>query len=244
MRRRVTRGFDMSRASKVRWRARSPLLVTLLIALGCAGEGVDPGDQRFPVAVSVTTDDGAQMEGATIVIDGRTVGTTPRSGTLDAALIGKDGDRVAIGVSCPSGFATAEESGMLRLTRVHRLGVRDVGAVTFAAVCVRRRREVVVVIHAPNGGALPVGIDGKAAGTTDSNGILHVLAEPDRAVSSINVTLDTGGRPGLRPRNPSRTFDLSGRDAILVFAQRFVPVSPPVSRRGSPPVRHVPYRID
>ena len=71
----------------------------------------------------------------------------------------------------------------------------------------------------------------------------HVLLQLDRDVRKVSVTLDTTEQPRLRPQNPSRTFELHGKDAILVMDQPFSAPSRPTVRLGAAPKRHIPYKI-
>jgi hypothetical protein len=105
-------------------------------------------------------------------------------------------------------------------------------------------REVVLVVHTQPGRALPVLVDGKLSSMTTSDGLAHVLLRIDRSVRTLNAKLDTGTAPKLRPKSPSRTFDLSGNDAILIFDQNFsTRLVAPISKEPPKPQRHVPERV-
>jgi len=104
---------------------------------------------------------------------------------------------------------------------------------------------VVVVVKAERGKNLPVSLNGKPVATTDADGHAHVLIEMDRSVTSLRVDLDTTAEHSLLPQNPGRTFDLHGRDAVLVFEQPFSVAARPKARPGAQaPRRHVPQRLD
>jgi len=72
-----------------------------------------------------------------------------------------------------------------------------------------------------------------------------VLVKADRTTPSLNVSLDTSAHQELKPRNPSRTYELAGNDALLVFDQTFVATTKPVFHGGpAKPRKHIPYRVD
>lgn len=68
----------------------------------------------------------------------------------------------------------------------------------------------------------------------------------DRKARTLSASLDTSGRPELKPQKPSRVFELTERDAILIFDQSFA--TPKRARMARPPraaaKRHIPYRVD
>jgi len=115
----------------------------------------------------------------------------------------------------------------------------------YAAVCQRNVRDIVLVMRALGGADLPFQIDGKPAGNTDADGIAHVLVHSDRTPKSLNVSLDTSAHQELKPKNPSRTYELVGNDAVLVFDQALVATHKPVLHGAGAKIRkHVPYRVD
>ena len=95
------------------------------------------------------------------------------------------------------------------------------------------------------GAGLSLQIDGKPAGITDADGIAHVLVHAERNLKSLNVSLDTSAHQELKPKNPSRTYELAGNDAVLVFDQAIVATHKPVFHGASTkPRKHIPYRVD
>jgi hypothetical protein len=110
-----------------------------------------------------------------------------------------------------------------------------------AFICTRNERQVVVVVRAQGGPALGVIVDGMPVGATDAGGFAHVLVNVDRTVNKIAVGLDTTGNQYLRPKNPSRVFELSGKDTILLFDQTLVQAPRPTRPKVS--TKYVPYQI-
>jgi hypothetical protein len=212
---------------------------------GCGTTAATTQEHRFEVSFRVTTDAGDSLAGATVVSGSRTLGVTDPLGALEVALDGLEGQTHPITLTCPEGFAAPENIAPLRLTRSRRVsaGPGDAAAISFPAVCTRQVRDVVLVVHVEHGEALPVLVDGKAVGVTDSDGVAHVLLHFDRSVRSFGVGLDTSSRHELRPRNPSRAFDLAGRDAVVLFDQALT-AAPRIVVKQAAPVRRVPYRIN
>jgi hypothetical protein len=171
----------------------------------------------------------------------------PRHGTPPPLQLGPEcPERTLGGPNAPHGDdVSGRVCSPVRLTRSRRVGAdpSDVAAISFQAVCTRQIRDVVLVVHAEHGETLPVLVDGKAVSSTDTDGVSHVLLHFDRDVRSFGVVLDTSARRDLRPQNPSRNFDLTGRDAIVLFEPTLAPASRVVARQAVP-VRHIPHRVD
>ncbi|HXK18460.1 MAG TPA: hypothetical protein VNG33_11690, partial [Polyangiaceae bacterium] len=109
--------------------------------------------------------------------------------------------------------------------------------------CQKRLSDVVVIVHADHGDSLPVLVDGKPVGVTDGDGVAHLLLRRPRSDKSLQLGLDTTNRTTLKPVNPSRTYQLSGRDAVVLFEPSFA-VTAPFVARSSAPRRHIPVRVD
>jgi hypothetical protein len=92
--------------------------------------------------------------------------------------------------------------------------------------CESEVRDVVVIVHAIDGGKLPVRVGAETAGVTDDQGNAQLLLHLDRGQSAIEVGLDTESRRDLLPRNPSRAFSFGRNDAIVVYDERLVTVKP------------------
>jgi len=104
---------------------------------------------------------------------------------------------------------------------------------------------VVIVVHAERAGEIPVTVEGKTASVTSADGFAQVLLSLDRSVRSITVGLETAARANLKPRNPTRKYDMSFSDAILVFDQKFQTTRQLRARvAASKENRHIPYRVD
>jgi hypothetical protein len=72
-----------------------------------------------------------------------------------------------------------------------------------------------------------------------------VQVHAERDLKSFNVSLDTSAHQELKPKNPSRTYELAGNDAVLVFDQALVATHRTVFHgAGTKPRKHIPYRVD
>ncbi len=218
------------------------LFLAAMPALGCRIVEKQP-DPPFRITVAVTSDRGEPLEGASVRADGTALGVTGTSGLLTLSREGREGDPVTIDVICPDGYSLRAPRPSVRLARVHGLEVTDLMAQRVAVLCERRWMDLVIVVRSSGGADLPVFVDGKSVATTDAQGVSCISLTRKRDVPSVTVAVETASRPGLRPRSPSRTYDLDGRDAVLVFDESLRCARPLV--RGSPlRGRKSPYRLD
>jgi hypothetical protein len=200
---------------------------------------------RFASEFHIANDDGDAVVGAVIAAGKMRLGTTGPDGILRTDLAGADGQSLPVTVACPEGLTGPEKPTSLRLTHTRRVNLSGYQPMRVEAVCQRNVRDIVLIVRVQGGAALPLRVDGKPAGTTDADGIAHVLVKVDRNVKSLNVSLDTSGHQELKPRNPSRTYELIGNDGLLVFDQAFV--AKPIAvfhAGGSKPRKYIPYRVN
>ncbi len=212
---------------------------------GCGNRESASLNSKFAVEFQVTNDDGEPLPGASIAIGKALSERTGSDGLLKVKINGVEGQSESVNTMCPEGFTGPDKPALLRLTRTRRVNVAGYQPMRVEAVCLRNARDIVVVVRAQGGAGLPLQVDGKPAGTTDTDGIAHVLVKADRSSSSLNVMLDTSARQDLRPKNPARAYELAGNDALLVFDQAFVSTPKPlVHGSGTKPRKHIPYRVD
>jgi hypothetical protein len=214
--------------------------VLLLVSIfGCGSKTID---DRFEISLRATSDDALPLAGAKFATSKSNLGQTSGSGVVNVRLRGAEGQTLAVAVTCPSGYESSGELPPLRLTRTRRVGEAVAQPLAVEATCIRKLRDVVLVVRAESAPNLPVHVDGKPAATT-TDGMAHLLLQLDRDVRQVSVTLDTTDQPKLRPQNPSRTFELHGRDAVLVMDQSFSAAPKPQNRNPPAPRRHIPYRV-
>jgi hypothetical protein len=222
---------------------QSSLIVVLGLLLGCSRPLKTPVASEFNVEVHAESDYGAVLQGVEIYANRQPMGRTNDAGRLSFRLFGIEGQSVPIDWGCPEGHVAPAHAQTIRLAHTKSVAVGTPQPLKLEAVCPRRTREVVVVVHADQGNAIPVLIDGKIASVTSSDGFAQVLLNVDRSIRSIAVGLDTTSRPNLKPKNPSRKYDLSNNDSILILDQKFTALQPAraIIRKES---RHIPYRVD
>jgi hypothetical protein len=219
-------------------------VLSAALAIGCGSREASAPKPAFPVVFAAVDDDGDPLPAATFLVAERPIGTTDASGKIAHAVAGREGQVLAVSASCPPGFESAETHPALRLTETHRVDTQTIEPIIYRVTCTRTTRDIVVVVRAQRGRDLPVEIDGKPLGMTDADGIAHVLVRLDRRAPSVAVGLDTRGQRDLRPQNPSRTFELSGRDTVIVFEQSFARDIRRLTSRHPAQSRHIPERID
>jgi hypothetical protein len=221
-------------------------LITIAIGFqGCGGKEPVPASSRFAVEFQVTNDEGDALAGARVAAGKLPIGMTENDGSLKVELSGAEGQILLVSVVCPDGYTGPEKPAVLRLTHTRHVNREGYQATHFESICTRNLRDIVVVVRAEGGAGLALHVDGKPSGTTDADGIAHVLVHADRTVKSLYVNLDTSARQDLRPKNPSRTYELAGNDAVLVFAQAFVAVPKSILHgAGTKPRKHIPYRVN
>ena len=220
--------------------AKSISVVLILASAACGA--AEPERAPFSIELSAVSDDGTPLQGVSFISQEREIGKTPEFGGFVVQLRGTEGSTLPLQAKCPDGYVSPPPDS-IKLTHVMDLS-RKPKPLSFDVTCVRKVRDVVVVVHAENGADLPVTIDGQLAATTDEHGNAHVLVPVDREVKRLAVSLDTSARSRLRPQNPRRVFELEGKDAVALFHQPFSEAKAPRrvrSASGAP--RHVPYRM-
>lgn len=220
------------------------LLISLLAlaSVACATKKLPP--EPYRVELRASTSDGAPLPGVEISINGKGAGTTGADGRLLRDVTGAEGTLLRVAAKCPPDSEPQSELPALRLARTKSLGASKSQPLTAEVRCSPTHRDVVVVVKADRGARLPVLIDGKPVATTDDDGVAHVMLRRAAGEQKVEVSLNTASQAGLKPVSPSRTYDLAGRDAVVVlFEQSFSTVAAKVSKTA-PVRRHVPVRVD
>lgn len=218
-------------------------LVLMLAAWGVGCRPAEPTD-AMRVEVRVADDTGATMVNVPVRVDGEVVGRTDGRGLARTQLVGRTGSRMQVAVDCPDTHRAAPP----RLLTLRR-GAAQAGLHRLATVCRPLQRTAVVVVRAPGAEGLPLFADGEPVGAVGPDGTAHLSVQ--RPVGAmLRVSLDTQGRPALRPRDPARQWKVEDRDALWVFDQTFTsePVAPrrlrrKASGRSRRPPRSRPERL-
>jgi hypothetical protein len=215
----------------------------LLSALACA----DPEPLSFVAHFNVTADEKAPVAGAQVAARGKLIGTTSATGELQARLLGFEGDRVPITLTCPSGYAASPAESVIILRSVQGLGGEERKPIDHALGCQPTKRDAVVLVHVSGATAsLPVKIDGAPVGQTDGLGFAHFYLRPDPG-TRFEVAIDTSSNEKLMPQNPQQVFQVDTHDEVFVFDREFkLPPKPKaVRKRAKPkPQVHIPIRLN
>jgi len=222
---------------------RSAPVFALLLVCACGA----PDPLTFVAHFSVTADEKTPIAGAQIGARGKAAGSTDAAGGLSIRLRGFEGDRVAIRLVCPGGYAATPADSTLILRSVQGLGGEERKPIDHALSCQPTKRDAVVLVHVSGAlTSLPVKIDGAVVGQTDSLGFGHFHLRTDPG-SRFEVSLDTSSNEKLMPQNPLQVFEVDKRDDLFVFDRAFkLPPKPKAKRKPSKPKPkvHVPVRLN
>lgn len=213
----------------------------LAALLGCSSG--KPAPVPFTIELRALTDDGAPLAGVAVSLGKKAAALTGVEGRVVQKVTGDEGSMLRVGVTCPVDYDPPAQLPAIRLTRTRTIDAREAQPLPVQVRCERRQSDIVVVVKADRGSRLPVLIDGKPVTTTDDDGLAHVLLRRSRTEKKLDVALDTVGHATLKPVNPARTYDLNGRDAVILFEQTFA-ATPPAVARATAPRRHIPVRVD
>lgn len=234
----------MKASNSMKW----SLLLAILLAPACGGSTAAMTGKSFDVRLMATNDDGEPLEGVSFATGSNAIGTSNPKGLVSVNMRGTEGQSLSIVATCPDGYVGPEQPSILKLTEVRRVNQDGKSSLGVDVTCIRKLREVVLVVRTANAPSLSVDVGGKTVGKTDNDGTAHVWLQLDRDVRTLSVSLSTNDSPTLRPQNPSRVYDLDGQDAILLLDQSFT-----IERKSAPrrrvattanPGRHIPYKID
>jgi hypothetical protein len=208
-----------------------------LVALACAAAACsEVGDasptQAFDLIVEVLADSGEAVAGAQVRYEGRTVGKSDARGRVGLRVYGFEGQQVALAWGCPQGYL--RPAGPLNVTLRRLSSPRRLPS--FRVRCVPAVRQVVVAVRAIGGAYLPLRYLGQQLARTDRSGAAHALLRA-AAGERIELQLDTGAEPELRPQSPSVVFEVPNQDFVFLFTQTFdrpAPSRPRAARRSGP----------
>jgi hypothetical protein len=197
-----------------------------------------PPPAHYPITFSAESDPGQPLSGVALTIAGAAQGQTAADGTLRIELTGDEGTAVPVAATCPAGYREpAPLSPIVLRTTVGVAGAVAPG-LRVTITCLPSSRRGVVVVRAGGTGVaprvgLPVMIEGREVGRTDTSGVAHVSLDMAPG-QSFQVLLATAtASPMLRPQDPQLTFVFPDSDEIFLFDQPFDEELPP-----PPPRRH------
>ena len=194
-----------------------PLVVSglMLAAIGCGSGRAHV--ETFSVRVRAQDDLGMPLANLQLSRAGAALGVTDARGERVLSLPGKEGQRVDLSASCPEPYNGPRERPSLLLQRA--LGPKGAEKPSeLLLTCEAKEHVAVVAVKAqPN---LPILLHGQPVGRTGPTGTAHVMLR-EAPGSAFQLTLDTSGRPELRPERPSRVFTVTQHDAFAVWDQAF-----------------------
>ena len=231
--------------SRARLAFRSAACLIVGLVVGCASHNNGSSTKAFDVDFRAESDTGANLEGVVVSSSRQLLGTTDHTGYARFKIGGLEGDMVNIQLKCPNDYLPPNLPISMRLTHTQSVAVRAAQPLKISAVCTRVTRDVAVVVHADQGGSIPVSVDGQRATITTADGYAQLLLRVDRTVRSVTLSLDTNEQPQLLPKNPKRQYELPPGDSILVYDLKFVKQRPALGRpTAKREIRHIPYRVD
>ncbi|HEX2881060.1 MAG TPA: hypothetical protein VHO25_16120, partial [Polyangiaceae bacterium] len=188
------------------------LLLAILLAACTSTAATAP----CPVQVTVSTEVGAPVSGATLRVNDRDVGITNATGELHFASNAPEGSMLSLSVRCPSGFEAVGAPIPVALRRLTALAGSNAPPALRQRLLCRSTEQTSVVVISTDQPALLVLLDGTPRTTTNSDGIAHIAlrGKPD---TTFEITLDTSTHPELRPQSPSRHFTLGKTAEIVGF---------------------------
>jgi hypothetical protein len=193
---------------------RAVLSSIVFVFASCGGA---EGTGSYSVVVHATRS-GAPLAGVEITEGGYLVGATGADGALELAVDRPEGTRIELGARCPEGYRARPEHLETRLRELERPGGGS-PPLELAVRCVRRVREIVVVVDAGQSN-LPVLVDGRVVERTDATGLAHLWVEQTPG-QRFAVRIDTSARPDLLPASPEQHYTVGADDDVLYWDPSF-----------------------
>ena len=216
-----------------------------MVLAACSDPGRGP--QRFSVVFSAALPEGMPLAGVRFWANGRELGASDTTGTLESVVLGREGQNASVAGICPPGYRGASEPRALRLQTFTPALATQRARLALTVHCEREERLAVLVVRsrlATRPMRVPVEVDGERIGETDDGGTAHLLVRVSPN-ASLRVMLDTAASPDASPQNPVRSFDVDESESILLFDQRFEPPPRRLTTHPSSPRRtHAPYRVE
>lgn len=209
---------------------RAIVVALLVVAGGCAEQ-----PDKFPVVVTVVSDDDKPFVGVPIRFGPNLAGNTDTDGKLKVRVNGKEGQKVVVSIDVPKGFrmpasATAKESAFVlrHLVDLDSGGKRPL-PIEHTIRLSPLEREYAILIRAGVPG-LSVETFGQQKAITNDKGVATFLYKGTPG-DELQVKLSTAGRPDLRPQNPTASFLLAQKPEAYVVKEHFTVHKAPAPKR-------------
>jgi hypothetical protein len=196
---------------------------------------------KFPVVITVVTDDGKPMPDLPVTIGRSPAGRTDAEGKLKVRVVGKEGQKLTVGVTVPKGFRAATPDSTLVLRRL--AGVDESNGRPLPIEHVVKlsplEREYAVLVRVGVAG-LPILTFGTQQAVTNDKGVAMFLYRGAPG-DELQVKIDTSAKPELRPQNPQSNFLLVAKPEAYVVKEKFTVYKAPVKHHK--PVHVGPTRL-
>jgi hypothetical protein len=204
--------------------------------------GCTASEGHFPVVISTMTDDGKPFPDVIVTLGKAIAGKTGADGKLSVNVRGKEGNKVAVSVTVPSGYklSTPASAVVLRkLTDVsdgHGRVLPVEHVVKFAPLV--RQYAVLVRVGVPG---LDVETFGTRQAVTNEKGVAMFLYSGAPG-DELQVKVSTASHPELKPQNPTASFLLGQKSEAYVVKEKFA-TNKPVVHHSHKPVHVGPKRL-
>jgi hypothetical protein len=204
----------------------------LLLAVAAAGCAEEP--DKFPVVVTVVSDDDKPFVGVPVRFGQSLAGNTDVDGKLRVRVNGKEGQKVVVSIDVPKGYRMAKESAFVlrHLVDLESGGKRPL-PIEHTIRLSPLEREYAILVRAGVPG-LSVETFGQQKAVTNDKGVAMFLYKGTPG-DELQVKISTAGRPELRPQNPTASFLLAQKPEAYVVKEHFSVHKPPAPKRKPKP---------
>jgi hypothetical protein len=216
--------------------SRIAALVALAALSACSEES-----GKFPVVITAMSDDGKPMPDLQVTLGRAPAGKTDADGHLRVRVVGKEGQKIAVGVTVPKGYRLSSPESTLVLRRLADIegGSGRPLPIEHVVKLAPLEREYAVLIRVGVAG-LPVQTFGTQQAVTNEKGVAMFLYRGAPS-DELQVKIDTSAHPELRPQNPQTSFLLAQRSEAYVVKEKFTVFKAPVHHHK--PVHLGPKRL-
>jgi hypothetical protein len=203
-------------------------LLSLVLAACTAAES------RFPVLVTVVTDDGKPVPGVAVALGRAPARATDGEGHLALNVLGHEGMKVPVTVEVPKGYRLSGSAPQLVLRRLNDLerGRGHLLPVVERVELAPLQRRYAVLVRVGVAG-LPVETFGTRQAVTNGKGVAAFLYDGAPG-DELQVRVATASHPDLRPQNPTASFVLGQRSEAYLVREHFTVEKPKPPRRKKP----------
>ena len=172
------------------------------------------------------------IEGASVKVNGQTVGSTSADGLVLLNVSGIAGDRFHVELACPEGFRPPTPDSQDVFVTPTLGGAPP--QILFH--CESATRKAIVNVKADAGPNLPVRYLGREIGRTDAKGDARVVIDTSPG-DSFELVLDTSDQKTLHPQSPALSFRVEeSKASVFAFNQKFTTEKPKPGKKFKPTV--------